>query len=121
MLMGDIQSLQIQIPHEVAQQWGWFLVFGIALAVLGGAAVVRAFTATIATMMFFGVLLLGACGIEIVQAVMVGHWAGFFHHLLERGIYFPPSQFEAAFVSAAHTAADLEATIAAVKSAAQGG
>jgi glutamate-1-semialdehyde 2,1-aminomutase len=31
----------------------------------------------------------------------------FFHHLLENGIYFPPSQFEAAFVSAAHTAEDL--------------
>ncbi|HEY3457493.1 MAG TPA: glutamate-1-semialdehyde 2,1-aminomutase, partial [Bryobacteraceae bacterium] len=27
----------------------------------------------------------------------------FFHHLLERGIYFPPSQFEAFFVSAVHT------------------
>lgn len=31
----------------------------------------------------------------------------FFHHLLENGVYFPPSQFEAAFVSAAHTADDL--------------
>ena len=33
-----------------------------------------------------------------------------FHHLLERGIYFPPSQFEAAFVSAVHTPADIAAT-----------
>ncbi len=31
-----------------------------------------------------------------------GKYAAFFHHLLERGVYFPPSQFEAAFVSAAH-------------------
>ena len=35
-----------------------------------------------------------------------------FHHLLERGIYFPPSQFEAAFVSAVHTGADIETTCA---------
>ena len=33
-------------------------------------------------MLFFGWLLVAACGIEIAQAVMVGHWAGFFHHLL---------------------------------------
>jgi glutamate-1-semialdehyde 2,1-aminomutase len=34
----------------------------------------------------------------------------FFHHLLENGIYFPPSQFEAAFVSAAHSAEDIAYT-----------
>ena len=34
----------------------------------------------------------------------------FFHHLLENGIYFPPSQFEAGFVSAAHTAEDIAYT-----------
>lgn len=34
----------------------------------------------------------------------------FFHHLLENGVYFPPSQFEAAFVSVAHTAEDIAYT-----------
>ena len=38
-----------------------------------------------------------------------------FHHLLERGIYFPPSQFEAAFVSAVHTDSDIESTCAALR------
>src|SRR6516165_9964223 len=33
-------------------------------------------------MLFFGWLLIIASAIEVVQAVMVGHWAGFFHHLL---------------------------------------
>ena len=47
MLMGNIQGMDIQIPHEVAQYWGWFLAFGIALVVLGFAAVVRSVTATI--------------------------------------------------------------------------
>lgn len=31
--------------------------------------------------------------------------------LLRRGIYWPPSQFEAAFLSAAHTEADIDATV----------
>ena len=35
----------------------------------------------------------------------------FFHAMLERGIYLPPSQYEALFVSAAHTEADISRTI----------
>jgi len=35
----------------------------------------------------------------------------FFQGMLERGIYLPPSAFEAAFISLAHTDADIEATI----------
>jgi glutamate-1-semialdehyde 2,1-aminomutase len=39
----------------------------------------------------------------------------FFHAMLERGIYWPPAQFEAAFVSAAHSDEDIDRTIAAAK------
>ena len=41
----------------------------------------------------------------------------FFRAMLESGIYLPPSQFEAAFLSAAHTEQDLQQTIAAAKQA----
>lgn len=37
----------------------------------------------------------------------------FFHAMLEQGVYLAPSQFEAAFMSGAHTQADIDATIAA--------
>jgi uncharacterized membrane protein HdeD (DUF308 family) len=80
--MTEVQNLSVTIPQDLVQYWGWFLVFGILLVALGIAAVARAFTATIASMLFFGWLLVIACGVEVVQAVMVGHWAGFFHHLL---------------------------------------
>jgi glutamate-1-semialdehyde 2,1-aminomutase len=39
----------------------------------------------------------------------------FHRHLLERGVYFPPSQFEAAFLSAAHDEEALETTAAAIR------
>ena len=42
-------------------------------------------------------------------------YARFFHALLERGVYFPPSQFEAAFVSVAHSDEAMTATQEAVK------
>ena len=41
--------------------------------------------------------------------------AKFFHGMLERGVYLPPSQFECAFISAAHTEADIAAFISAAR------
>src|SRR5208282_4298780 len=41
---------------------------------------------------------------------------GRFHRgMLDAGVWLPPSQFEAAFLSTAHTAADIDATIAAAR------
>ncbi len=40
-------------------------------------------------------------------------YARFFHGMLERGVYLAPSQFEALFVSLAHTEEDVDTTIAA--------
>jgi len=40
-------------------------------------------------------------------------FAKYFRAMLQEGIYLAPSQFETAFVSAAHSAADIEATISA--------
>ncbi|MCC7496352.1 MAG: glutamate-1-semialdehyde 2,1-aminomutase [Bryobacterales bacterium] len=39
----------------------------------------------------------------------------FFHHMLERGIYLAPSQFEAGFLSSAHTLEDIDRTVAAAR------
>jgi glutamate-1-semialdehyde 2,1-aminomutase len=44
-------------------------------------------------------------------------YARFFRAMLARGVYPPPSQFEAWFLSAAHTARDVDKTIAAAKAA----
>ncbi|MEN9887412.1 MAG: glutamate-semialdehyde--aminomutase, partial [Pseudomonadota bacterium] len=39
----------------------------------------------------------------------------FFHGMLDRGVYFAPALYEAGFVSAAHSDADIDETIAAAK------
>jgi len=46
-----------------------------------------------------------------------GRYARFFHAMLDAGIYLPPSQFEAMFVSLAHQQADLDSTVAAARGA----
>jgi uncharacterized membrane protein HdeD (DUF308 family) len=66
-------TLDVQIPHELIQHWGWFLAFGVGLLLLGVIAVVRSVTATIVSILFFGWLLVLACGIEVAQAVMVSY------------------------------------------------
>jgi len=43
------------------------------------------------------------------------HYARFFREMLARGIFLAPSQFEAAFLSAAHTSADIDRTLAAAR------
>jgi glutamate-1-semialdehyde 2,1-aminomutase len=44
-------------------------------------------------------------------------FARFFHEMLARGIYFAPSAYEAGFVSAAHSHADVDETLAAAEAA----
>lgn len=74
---------------------------------------------TVGTM--FGFYFLDAHGSEITDyASAKAHalpqrYATFFHRLLERGAYFAPSQFEAGFVSAAHTPEIIQETVDAVQ------
>ncbi len=44
-------------------------------------------------------------------------YAAFFRGMLARGVYLPPSQFEAWFISAAHTPRDIDRTIRAARAA----
>jgi glutamate-1-semialdehyde 2,1-aminomutase len=70
-----------------------------------------------ATINRVGSMLTLFCGVERVSSADDARhcdreqFARFFHRMLKRGIYFPPGQFEAAFVSLAHKSADLEKTI----------
>ena len=52
---------------------------------------------------------------DTYDAVMAGDKARFnkfFHAMLDAGVYFAPSAFEAGFVSAAHSADDIATTVA---------
>ena len=51
------------------------------------------------------------------RACDTGRFGRFFHAMLDAGVYLPPSQFEAAFVSLAHSEEDVEATVEASRAA----
>ena len=52
-----------------------------------------------------------------VEQSDAARYGRYFHALLERGVYIAPSQFEAGFVSTAHTEADIDTTIERVREA----
>jgi glutamate-1-semialdehyde 2,1-aminomutase len=64
----------------------------------------------------FGFFFTGAGRVDSyaeATACDVERFKRFFHGMLAEGVYFAPSAFEAGFISAAHTDADIDATIAA--------
>jgi glutamate-1-semialdehyde 2,1-aminomutase len=67
----------------------------------------------------FGFFFTGTPVVDLVTAKTsdTAAYARFFHAMLERGVYFAPSQFEAGFVSTAHDDAALDATLAAADAA----
>jgi len=52
-----------------------------------------------------------------VERCDVARYNRYFHAMLERGVYLAPSQFEAGFVSLAHTDGDIDRTVAAASEA----
>ena len=73
----------------------------------------------------FGFYLLNAPGVKVTSWAEAKQWADparygrLFWALCERGVYLAPSQYEAGFVSAAHTSEDIEHTLAAFSEALQ--
>ncbi len=52
---------------------------------------------------------------ESAKKCDIGRFAKYFHWMLDRGIYLAPSQFEAGFVSNAHSAEDIARTVRAAE------
>jgi uncharacterized membrane protein HdeD (DUF308 family) len=68
--------------EEVRASWGWFLFLGIALTILGVACIAFDVSATFATVLVFGWILLISGVFALVHAFRVGTWSGFFLYLL---------------------------------------
>ena len=81
------QAIQLTGSGELRRSWGWYLVFGIVLIVLGTIAIGSAFLMTIASVFFFGWLMIIGGVMEAVHAFWHKRWAGFFLDLLTGILY----------------------------------
>jgi uncharacterized membrane protein HdeD (DUF308 family) len=68
--------------EEIRNSWAWFLVLGILLMLIGAVCIVGDVTATFATVLIFGWLLLFSGIVALVQAFRAMNWGGFFLFLL---------------------------------------
>jgi uncharacterized membrane protein HdeD (DUF308 family) len=67
--------------EQVRKSWGWFLVFGILLAVLGAVCIVKAESATTFSILALGWVLAISGVIWLVNAFRAFSWPGFFLYL----------------------------------------
>lgn len=68
--------------EEIRRSWGWFLALGILLVLFGVVCIVGDVTATFATVLAFGWLLLLSGIAALVHAFRTRTWSGFFLTLL---------------------------------------
>jgi uncharacterized membrane protein HdeD (DUF308 family) len=74
-------------PIRLRRLWGCLVALGIALIIVGFAAIGSPVVATITTVTVFGILLLVGAAVELVSMVWVRKWGTFFHHLLSGMLY----------------------------------
>ena len=67
---------------KVHDSWGWFVVLGIALIALGVVCIMGDMTATLATVLALGWLLVIGAVVALVQAFRAYDWSGFFLYFL---------------------------------------
>ena len=68
--------------EEVRKSWGWFLVSGIVLMVLGAACIAKSQTATTFSILALGWILAISGIVWLVGAFQTWTWGGFFVYLL---------------------------------------
>jgi uncharacterized membrane protein HdeD (DUF308 family) len=84
---ADLESRLIASRRLIAEKWGWFLALGIALIVVGLAAIVFPLLTGAITAIFLGWLFLIGGVLMIVHAFSAQGWQGFLWSLLVGILY----------------------------------
>jgi uncharacterized membrane protein HdeD (DUF308 family) len=85
--MADIESHIAETRQLVSEKWGWFLALGIALIVVGLAAIAFPFISTVAAKIMLGWLFLIGGVMMIIHAFQAPGWGGFLWELLIGVLY----------------------------------
>jgi uncharacterized membrane protein HdeD (DUF308 family) len=80
--MSNVTDIFAAGLEQVRKSWGWFLIFGILLMILGAACVAKAQTATTFSILALGWVLAISGVLWLVNAFNAFSWNGFFVYLL---------------------------------------
>jgi glutamate-1-semialdehyde 2,1-aminomutase len=119
---ATLEELRDHSPYDLLERHGARLEAGFRAA--ASQAHATAWLARVGSMMtmFFqsGPAPVPVTGWKTASQSDTARYGAFFWGMIDRGVYLPCSQYEALFISAAHTDADIDATIAAAAEALQG-
>jgi uncharacterized membrane protein HdeD (DUF308 family) len=82
MYSNPLSEARLTRAHEIRGSWGWILLAGILLIMLGTVCIIGDVTATLATVFVLGLFLLFSGIVILVQAFRVRNWSGFFLYLM---------------------------------------
>ena len=116
---ATLEELRDRPPYDLLERHGARLEAGFrAAAVAAGLTVWVARVGSMMTMFFQrGPEPAPVTGWQTASRSDTARYAAFFWGMIDRGVYLPCSQYEALFISAVHTDADIDATIAAAAEA----
>jgi glutamate-1-semialdehyde 2,1-aminomutase len=113
--LATLRRLEKENPYAGLESLGWQLERGLIQAAAAAGVPVRVNRSGSMFTLFFTTR--NVTDFESAKTCDSERFNKFFHAMLGQGVYLPPSQFEAAFISAAHTDKDIERTIDAAKKA----
>jgi uncharacterized membrane protein HdeD (DUF308 family) len=94
---ADLEASLIASRRLIAEKWGWFLALGIALIVVGFAAIVFPLLSTIAAKIMLGWLFLVGGVLLVIHAFSAQGWRGFLWSLLIGILYLVAGGYLAFF------------------------
>jgi glutamate-1-semialdehyde 2,1-aminomutase len=116
--IATLRELRENPPYERLERLSARLEEGLRSA--AEAAGVAHATARVGSMMTLFFLEAPPAGWQAASRCDTARFSRYFWGLMDRGVYMPCSQFEALFVSAAHSEADIDQTIQAAEEALRG-
>jgi uncharacterized membrane protein HdeD (DUF308 family) len=87
MSASNTATVQGAFSAEVQKHWGWLLALGIISIVLGTLGFYMTFALTLASVLFFGVLILAAGLFQLVHAFTCKGWKSVLWHVLIALLY----------------------------------
>jgi len=87
MSTSNTATVQGAFSAEVQKHWGWLLALGIISIVLGTLGFYMTFALTLASVLFFGVLILAAGLFQLVHAFTCKGWKSVLWHVLIALLY----------------------------------
>ena len=77
-----VSSIHLIGIDELKKRWVWFVALGLLLVILGAIALASSVLFTIASILFFGCLMIFVGVLQTVHALIAKRWGGFFMDLV---------------------------------------